>query len=56
MWVIESLGVGIRVFSPFRAANATFALKAGVWFRRARLLMISPDARQSSSLSGGKST
>jgi hypothetical protein len=27
------------------AANATFALKAGVWFRRARLLMLSPDSR-----------
>src|ERR1039457_172515 len=27
------------------AASATFALKAGVWFRRGRLLMISPDSR-----------
>src|SRR5947209_12702493 len=27
------------------AASATFALKAGVWFRRARLLMVSPDSR-----------
>ena len=27
------------------AANATFALKAGVWFRRGRLLMVSPDSR-----------
>src|SRR5271167_2773930 len=26
------------------AANATFALKAGVWFRRVRLLIISPDS------------
>jgi hypothetical protein len=24
------------------AASATFALKAGVWFRRGRLLMVSP--------------
>src|SRR5215207_6101615 len=31
-----------RVFSPFTAARATFALKAGVWFRRGRLLMVSP--------------
>jgi hypothetical protein len=31
-------------------------LKAGVWFRRGRLVMISPDARRSSPLSGGKST
>jgi len=26
----------ISVFSPFRAAKATFALKAGAWFRRGR--------------------
>lgn len=30
------------VFSPFNAANATFALNAGVWFR---LVMVSPDLR-----------
>src|SRR5665811_711048 len=27
------------------AASATFALKAGVWFRRGLLLMVSPDSR-----------
>src|SRR5436189_2495907 len=27
------------------AASATFALKAGMWFRRARLLIVSPDSR-----------
>src|SRR5580704_7102235 len=27
------------------AASATLALKAGVWFRRARLVIISPDSR-----------
>src|SRR5437868_3386276 len=27
------------------AASATFAMKAGVWFRRARLLIVSPDSR-----------
>src|ERR1035437_4117694 len=27
------------------AASATLALKAGVWFRRGRLLMVSPDSR-----------
>ena len=27
------------------AASATFALKAGVWFRRARLLIVAPDSR-----------
>ena len=26
-------------------ASATFALKAGVWFRRARLVIVSPDSR-----------
>jgi hypothetical protein len=26
------------------AARAIFALKAGVWFRRGRLLMVSPDS------------
>jgi hypothetical protein len=26
------------------AASATFALKAGVWFRRGRLLIVSPDS------------
>src|SRR5450631_1116467 len=33
------------VFSPLRAARATFALKAGVWFRRVRFPMCSPDVR-----------
>src|SRR5215207_3583840 len=27
------------------AASATFALKAGVWFRRGRLFICSPDSR-----------
>src|SRR6476620_10525958 len=27
------------------AASATFALKVGVWFRRGRLLIVSPDSR-----------
>jgi len=30
------------VFSPFTAASATFALNAGLWFRRGRLVMVSP--------------
>src|ERR1019366_337551 len=30
------------VFSPLIAANATFALKVAVWFRRGRLLICSP--------------
>jgi hypothetical protein len=31
-------------------------LKPGVWFRHGRPVMISPDARRYSPLSGGKST
>ena len=39
------------------AASATFALKAGVWFRRGRLLMVSPDSRATACpLSGRNST
>src|ERR1700730_10585714 len=39
------------------AASATFALKAGVWFRRGRLLMVSPDsAGTACPLSGRNST
>src|SRR5229473_4571679 len=30
------------VRSPLMAASATFALKAGEWFRRGRLFMVSP--------------
>src|SRR5207247_1657156 len=45
------------VISPLMAASATFALKAGVWFRRARLLIVSPDfAGQSCPPSGRNST
>jgi len=43
---IELLGqFGERLLTPshpFTAAKATFALKAGVWFRRGRLLIVSP--------------
>jgi hypothetical protein len=46
----------LSVFSPLIAANAAFALKGAVWFRRARLFMVSPDPRRSSPLSGRKST
>ena len=38
-------------------ANATFALNAGEWFRRVRLLMISPDSSDTACpLSGRNST
>jgi hypothetical protein len=39
------------------AVSATFALKAGVWFRRGRLLIVSPDSRGTACpLSGRNST
>src|SRR5271168_4032292 len=39
------------------AASATFALKAGVWFRRGRLLIASPDSLGTACpLSGRNST
>jgi hypothetical protein len=42
-WTSNSCASSLTVFSPLIAANATFALKAGLWFRRDRLLMLSPD-------------
>src|SRR3954471_427017 len=44
------------VLSPFTAARATFALKAGVWFRRGRLVIVSPFPQPSWPLSGRNST
>src|SRR3954469_23495159 len=44
------------VLSPRTAAKATFALKAGVWFRRGRLVMVSPVRHTSWPLSGRNST
>src|SRR3954452_1421597 len=38
------------------AARATFALKAGVWFRRGRLVIVSPFPQPSRPLSGRNST
>jgi hypothetical protein len=32
-----------KLLSPWMAAIATFALKAGVWFGRGRRFMVSPD-------------
>src|SRR6185369_11174207 len=47
----------VTVFWPLIAANATFALNAGVWFRRARLLIVSPDSSGTACpLSGRNST
>src|SRR5688500_7320076 len=44
------------VFSPSRAARATFALKAGLWFRRDRLVIVSPAREPSWPLSGRNAT
>src|SRR3954464_4467285 len=44
------------VLSPLTAAKATFALKAGVWFRRGRLVIVSPVRHAYWPLSGKNST
>src|SRR3954453_8299940 len=44
------------VLSPRTAAKATFALKAGVWFRRGRLVIVSPGLQPFWLLSGRNST
>src|SRR5262249_48451395 len=38
------------------AASATFALKAGVWFRRGRLDMVSPDSQATACLPSGRNS
>src|SRR5262245_5078408 len=38
------------------AASATFALKAGVWFRRGRLDMVSPDSQAIGCLLSGRNS
>ena len=43
---VELLSQLGQCLSPLMAASATFALKAGVWFRRGRLLIVSPDSRR----------
>src|ERR1019366_5319709 len=43
------------ISSPLTAASATFALNAGVWFRRGRLLMFSPVRLPSWPLAGRNS-
>src|SRR5215204_5403632 len=45
-----------KVLSPFTAARATLALKAGEWFRRGLLLMVSPVQQPFWPLSGRNST
>src|SRR5215471_3325777 len=41
-WTSKCSASWAMVRSPLTAAKATFALKAGEWFRRGRLLMVSP--------------
>src|SRR6202158_3279552 len=41
-WKSKCSASWAMVRSPLTAARATFALKAGEWFRRGRLLMVSP--------------
>src|SRR5688500_17183854 len=41
-WTSNCCANSVRVFSPFTAARATLALKAGEWFQRGLLLIVSP--------------
>ena len=45
-----------QVRSPLTTASATFALKAGVWFRRGRLVMVSPDSRRTACPPSGRNS
>lgn len=40
--LLGQFGRACGTYSPLIAASATFALKAGLWFRRGRLLIVSP--------------
>src|ERR1700709_2009532 len=55
-WTSNCWASSARVFSPRKAARATFALQAGRWFRRCRLLIIAPDPQPSWPPSGRNST
>src|SRR6202044_870321 len=45
-----------NVRSPLMAATATFALKAGVWFRRARLCIVSPGSQATACPQSGRNS
>src|SRR5208282_1526023 len=56
-WTSNCSASCASVRSPLIAASATFAVKAGVWFRRGRLFMVSPDSQAiACPLSGRNST
>jgi len=55
-WMSSCSASCTTVRSPLTAAIATFALKAGVWFRRGLLLMLSPDSRAKSCPLSGRSS
>jgi hypothetical protein len=42
--------------APLMAASATFALKAGVWFRRGRRFIVSPDSRATACPPSGRNS
>jgi len=53
---IKQLRQFASVLSPLMAARATFDLNTGVWFRRGRLLIVSPVRQPYWPLSGRNST
>ena len=54
---VKLLASSATVRSPLMAASATLALKPGVWFRRGRLLIVSPNSPGTACpLSGRNST
>src|SRR5918993_866901 len=55
-WTSNCCASSASVFSPLMAARATFALKAGLWFRRDRLVIVSPAREPSRPLSGRNAT
>src|SRR5215212_8657625 len=55
-WTSNCCASSASVFSPLMAATATFALKAGLWFRRDRLVIVSPARGPSWPPSGRNST
>src|SRR3954471_4695827 len=55
-WTSSCCASSASVFSPWMAARATFALKAGLWFRRDRRVIVSPARQPSWPLSGRNAT